>query len=466
MHRYRIRFQPDNWNAAITVFGVALMVRVLNLIALADDPTRLMIEDSPVYAEGARAWLETGEFVRRTIEGYVPEVERVPLYFLLLMVIKVVFGDSLLAVAAVQAVIDAATCVVIFRLGEMLDRPTGLVVGALAALWPNLIIHSAYILTDTLFVFWMSLLLLFSARFLQRGATADAALAGIACGLGLATRTIAQFLPPVMTVVVFLIALKHGRGLRIAAIAAVLFAVGAVLPITPVLYRNITTFDTFALSTQGGGHALQWVYPRVRRAADGTPLKQTQREIDQLLAERRAALGAAYDSDNPFSSSRLQMGLARELLAEMPLSAFLRTWAQGIAVNLGAPAIAVDPRVRALRRTGFSETSGDGLLSRLARFLRHEPLGYTLLVSAGLVGSAIALAFQMGGLALLAARLPWAALFATLYLAYFLLINGPIGSPKYRLPMEPVLIVLQSYVMAHLISWLRRRRAKRPRPAG
>jgi hypothetical protein len=52
---------------------------------------------------------------------------------------------------------------------------------------------------------------------------------------------------------------------------------------------------------------------------------------------------------------------------------------------------------------------------------------------------------------MLARTMPWAAVFAFGVVAYFLLVNGPVASPKYRLPMEPVLIVLAAIPLARLI---------------
>jgi hypothetical protein len=39
---------------------------------------------------------------------------------------------------------------------------------------------------------------------------------------------------------------------------------------------------------------------------------------------------------------------------------------------------------------------------------------------------------------------------------YFLLISGPIVSPKYRLPFEPGLIILQAMALVDLWPWLKR----------
>jgi hypothetical protein len=43
---------------------------------------------------------------------------------------------------------------------------------------------------------------------------------------------------------------------------------------------------------------------------------------------------------------------------------------------------------------------------------------------------------------------PWAAVFAAGVVGYFLLLNGPVATAKYRLPMEPVLIVLAAIPLA------------------
>jgi len=68
-------------------------------------------------------------------------------------------------------------------------------------------------------------------------------------------------------------------------------------------------------------------------------------------------------------------------------------------------------------------------------------------------------ALQAAGFLMLARTHPWAAAFAAAVLAYFLLINGPVATPRYRLPMEPVLLVLTAIPLARLVE---ARRASAP----
>ena len=64
------------------------------------------------------------------------------------------------------------------------------------------------------------------------------------------------------------------------------------------------------------------------------------------------------------------------------------------------------------------------------------------------VAAATVLALESLGFIMLARDKPWAAVVAGALIAYFLLLNGPVASPKYRLPMEPMLIVLAAIPLA------------------
>ena len=61
------------------------------------------------------------------------------------------------------------------------------------------------------------------------------------------------------------------------------------------------------------------------------------------------------------------------------------------------------------------------------------------------------LVLEIFGFIMLARTLPSAAVLGGGIIAYFLLINGPVAAPKYRLPIEPVLIVLCAVSLA---AWL------------
>ena len=76
---------------------------------------------------------------------------------------------------------------------------------------------------------------------------------------------------------------------------------------------------------------------------------------------------------------------------------------------------------------------------------------YQIALAIGLVTMLPFVVLQAAGFIMLARALPWAALLAFGLLAYFLMLTGPVTGPKYRLPIEPVLLVLTALPLARFI---------------
>jgi hypothetical protein len=381
-----------------------------------------------------------------------------PLYPLLIAGIKGVFGEVPRAVAVVQAVIDAGTCTMIAALGALLSPRVGLTAGILAALSVTLIVFSSQMVTDTLFLFFFTLMLLAGARFLLRPGNGLALLAGVAGGLSLLTRPAVGLLLVAALPVVFVVAFRR-RGFAPALIAVALYAIAAAVPIAPIWLRNVVHYGSFQLMSQTGDHLALWIVPLVTQRADGTPYQTTVERMEAVYRQRLAERGLDENS-NPFQRDAVKSEVAREAMRGLPLAAYAKAWVEGMAVNLAAPALLDDPRVRALPKPSFYNTAGTTLWQRARAYLFDDPGLYQILLLAGLVGMIPFLVLEAVGFTMLARMSPWAAVFAGGVLAYFLLLNGPVATPKYRLPMEPVLIVLAALPLA----WLLDRRRLQPEP--
>lgn len=350
------------------------------------------------------------------------------------------------------------TCVLIAVIGAQLSRSLALVGGLLAACWINLIIHSGMILSDSLFVFLMTAMLAAAVRFLRTASLGSVALAGLSLGLALATRSAAQLLPFLMLPAALGVPLYRHRGFAIAAISAVLFLVLSLLPVSPLIYRNLSQFDTLALSSQTGTHLVGWVVPLVRRAADGTPRDRGAVALSEAIERRIESEGLLKDDATPYQRSAVFQRLALQALGEYPLGAVAKAWLSGALINFAAPAIAVDPRVRQLPHASFDSTVGDGVVAQFRNMLAESSVGYIAAMVGGLLFALAFSAAQLYGLICLFRISPWAAIFAMLCVGYFLAINGPVGSPKYRLPFEPVLILFSGLAFLDIMRRFRRTR--------
>jgi hypothetical protein len=190
--------------------------------------------------------------------------------------------------------------------------------------------------------------------------------------------------------------------------------------------------------------------PLVKQRADGTPYQATVNRIEARFQQRLGERNASAEA-NPFRVAELKRELAREEMRELPLKAYALAWLEGMAINLGAPALIGDPRVRALARPSFYHTPGSSLWEKTRTYLFVDAGLYQQLLIIGLLAMLPFLALEAIGFVMLARTLPWAAVFAAGVIAYFLVVNGPVASAKYRMPIEPVLIVLAAIPLAALV---------------
>jgi Dolichyl-phosphate-mannose-protein mannosyltransferase len=427
-----------------TIFLLALFIRLINLALLTGRDAFFAEQDTFAY------WALGAALAKP--DGFWPTLsamtDRMPLYPLLLAGVQYAIGDGPRAIAFIQAVIDAATCTLVASLGALISTRVGLIAGILAAFSPTLIVFSTQILTDTIFLFFFTLMLLAGAHFLLRPLIGRAIWAGLAGGFALATRPAVAALLAAAVPVVFAIALVQRRRLGWALAAAMVFGVAAAAPVAPVLLRNAIRYDSLSLTSQIGDYWALWIVPLVAQRANGTPYQVTADRMESRYRERieRNSLAA----NNPFWRAALKSELAREEMARLPVSAYAEAWLEGMIVNLAAPALLADPRVRALPKPSFYNTAGTSLWERARAYLFDNPGLYQLLLVLGLLAMLPFLMLEAIGFVMLARSMPWAALFAGGVLAYFLVLNGPVASPRYRLPLEPVLLVLAAVPLARL----------------
>ena len=425
------------------MFVLALVIRLSN-VALLDNPSGFFAEsDTLTYWALGMALAHPDSFWSTLCSL----TDRMPLYPLMLAGMQSVFGNAPRVVAFAQGALDAGTCVLIAALGSLVAPRVGLLAGMLAAFSMTLLVLSSQILTDTLFVFFLALWLLCTARFLTAPTTALAILAGLAAGLALITRSAIALLLIAALPVMFAGALVHNRRTVRAFLAAGLFTVSAAAPVLPVLWRNASVYHTLSLTSQTGDHLAFWIVPLVAQRADGTPYQETVKRMQALYRESLAQRPVSEQA-NPFVQSSVKAAAARQPMARLPLSAFAEAWLEGIVINLASPALLADPRVRALPKPNFYNMPGASLWERTKAYFLDHPGLYQALLGAGLIAMVPFIVLEAAGLVMLARGFPLAAVLATGVLAYFLLLSGPVAGPKYRLPLEPVLLVLAAIPLA------------------
>lgn len=405
------------------LFALAFAVRLAWLAFVGTDASATFHPDSPMYlaiAAGPDWW-----------QG---STERMPGYTIFLRLTLTPFGpDAYWAPIAAQMALDAAACVAVARMAEIVRPGAGRYVGPLAALNPTQIVMSATMLGDTIFVVCLAFGFLSLARF-WKGESGPAAV-GLWLGLALFNRAVVWPFLPVLGFGIFF--LRRGRrGLRDAAIVLGIVSTFA----APMMLRNGFVHGEFALSSQGPMHMALWWYPLVKEADDGTPYARTAARVSAAFASRGGEASA-----EPFARAAIYRDLAREGLATLPPSAYAKAWIAGSAINLMSPATLMIPGVMKLPRVGFYDTPGGTPLGKIRNFLAESSTSNYLAWLAG--GALIEWPVRLLGLAGLwlllrgrGSRAP--AIFAIAWIGFVLAVQGPVAAAKYRLPIEPVAMAL------------------------
>ena len=421
----------------ITIFVFAFGIRLINILFLSGQSAYFSQDDSALYWNLGAALSESATFR----DALLTSTERMPLYPLFLAGVRHLFGDAPGVAVFLQTFFDSVTCTLIAALGSLYSRRVGLIAGLFAALSMNLIIFSSQILTDTAFVTFFTSFLYLAARFLKSPSNWTIALAGLFGGLSLAVRPVPAIMLAAGLPLVLYLSYVRSHRLIATLFAGLLFVLGVVLPIAPVLLRNVTQYGSWKLMSEGGDHLAYWIVPLVAQRADGTPYQRSVETMRVRYERRLLELGVDRQA-NPFQLDEIKTDVAREAMNGLPAAAFIKAWLDGMLVNLAAPAIIMDPRVRALPKPSFYDTAGKTLWARGSAYFFEGRGLYPALLLLGLAAGVPVLFLQAQGFFILYLRWPGVALLSGLVVLYFLLISGPVATPKYRLPIEPVLIVL------------------------
>lgn len=441
-------------STALTIFVLALLLRLAYFGIVIPQQTNLYMPDSSLYETLADDMVASGGFNRKMTEGFAAETERVPVYVAYLAAFRTFLGTSPLWPVLGQCVLDALTCLLIGYLAAQFHRDLALLAGLLAACNLNLIVHAGLILADSLFLLPFTAHLVLMVRYIQRPTTWDALWAGVFFALALLTRSVLLYFALVLPVAILIIAWRRDVGREQMGRAVVACLVPLVVLVGPLLIRNANEYGHFSLTSQGGTHALYWVVPLAREFARGVPFAQTQDEMRRRVDLQYRQQGLPGQPQNPFEVSRQHMEVAKLALQEMSIGEVTWAWSAGAMLNLFSPSLSAVPLVRNMERTRFYEVPGRTPVEKVWNFLsRSSSSSYLAWMIPAIVLTVVVRGVLVWGILCGAGRRLIAG-DALLYLLavglYILAITGPVVGVKYRLPLEPMLILLTAAGLHYL----------------
>ncbi|OGG53572.1 hypothetical protein A3C20_00890 [Candidatus Kaiserbacteria bacterium RIFCSPHIGHO2_02_FULL_55_25] len=368
-------------------------------------------------------------FSSATTSPYIPNPLRTPGYIYFLAGLLAATG-SYAVVATIQILLSTLIPLLGMRIARHLtgSQSIALAAGIILALDPTLALLSFQFYTETLFVVLFFIWLLLTFRYLEKPSPTTLVLGAAVLGFAILTKTTVQYLPLIM---VPFILWRHGRtDMRRGAahVAVYLCIVGAIL--APWVMRNVRDFGTAGLSAQTPFVLYTNLAPAVLSIANNTPFAD---ELKTFLTPAEYQGTVITLANGGEYSAR-----ALEIVRAHPAATFF-----------------------VATKSLFTFFTNDGFYTLLARS-GHTPTDFLpLLIAARLVWIAITIAAFIGALVYLLTRRSQLAILVILLVAYFALTStiAAFGTnPRYRLPVDPVIIALAGIGCTSLIALLRRRK--------
>jgi 4-amino-4-deoxy-L-arabinose transferase-like glycosyltransferase len=381
-----------------------------------------------------------------------PTAFRPPLYPVVLASVYAVGGGQT-AGRLLQALLGVAVVALIYMISERLwDRRVAAVAGAIAAVFPPLVLYSATLLTEPLFVLLVLAALLVTLEFRRGERLRWAIAAGVLSGLAALTRGNGILLVVAAGLGVWTM---RPRFSRTALTPPLVVALVALVTVMPWVIRNTIVFDRFVgISTQGGTLLAGTYNAESRAMADhpGEPQQAWQLKTFQALYRQG-------DLDEAQRSSRLT-NEALSYMGDHP-GYVVETMAWNTLRIFG---VVRDHRARVTETGLIHATQTDSLENEWLRNL--QAIGIERLVSPIIPGSLylimllalVGIGAQIGSL-----RSPRAPPFVW---SFPLLLVLPAvlfwGLQRYRAPLDPFLVMLAAVGIVALAEQVARRAASVP----
>jgi len=435
------------------LLGLILLARLAPLRVIQEEPEKALWADSFTYLEVASLWLD-GHGVTGTLASNA-DLERPPGYPVFLASVFAVAGENLPLVVFFQLIMGAGVCGLLYLMGRLISPGVGYGAALIYALMPDVVLWAMAILSDTLFTLLVTASLACLLWALRGRRILLFLLSGLLLGVAALTRPIGLAILPIWAIFLLVRAARGPDGRRAILLRSLLFVGAALLPIVLWSYRNFVIHGIFTVSPINSAKLGRYDAPYTLAQAEGISLE-----------EARARIPTSSPMAPGDRARFLRILLAHPL--EYVVVHMRGTWYLLSEVAQPNQALLVGERFRTpgfltALREGDPAQALAGLLSQLQDdrlrwfvILTWPSLAFLLaLYLLSLVGGAH-LVRHMG-------ESRWIGVFMITTAAVFMLVPGPVGNGRFRVPAEPMLAFLASAGIAAIRRWIASRRHGRGR---
>lgn len=418
-------------NALLLALALSLAVRLSVFFVIYPDTEILMESDQKIYLRLAAYLGDTWDLGAGFGSG------RAPLYPLFITLCQKV-SENLFFLLGVQNVIGLASVFIVYKMGRLFSGRAAMWGALFAGANMNFAVLSNSVLTESIFYPVFGFFLLRLLTYSREKSIAEIAAAGFVLGLCTLIRPVVMFLPGLVCFYLLLVPrMKFKTGLRHAAAFFLMWA----FVVAPWVCRNYEITGYAGITSQGEPHIVGWIVPGVMQYEEGMDLKKAVEKSTEIWSERRTEFPESVQA-NQFALDREAKKFAVEYLSSCGVLSIAKAWFWGTMKNLFAPVTIELAYMLKMDWTHFYESPGSSFPEQAWNFVVHNKnRAYAAMLVLGIGGMLIFRLLQTYGAWRMWRGNRESFLVGCLIIGYFLLISGPVGYGKYRVPFEPVLIL-------------------------
>ena len=269
-------------------------------------------------------------------------------------------------------------------------------------------------------------------------------LAGLFLGLTTSIRAITYPLIFLSILPFTIIFLKNNIPNYKIIFASVIFLLFSLFPISLRIIDNLKSYNTYSLTSQSGTHLAFWVVPMI--LSDTRDISRND-AMDLVVKH----IQSKYKfSNNPYKDDAMLRKASFEVLSQMNKFNIAYHWGKAGFINLFSPVILLDKSLRSLPHPSYYDTGNFFQWIKLISS-KKEYYNYIIILFVASITSILSLILFTFGAFLVFKKNKIIFYITTLNILYFLVITGPVLSPKYIFPILPCIFLYQGVALYEII---------------
>jgi len=215
----------------------------------------------------------------KVTDNYRPSADQLPFYPMLLAVVYYFSNNqvSIWVIKIIQSIFSSITCLIIYMIAfKLFNQRIAVIAGIISVIYPVFILYTMEIFPETFFTFWLALSVLYLINFRAVPSLKYGLIAGVLLGITLLNSNV--IFPMIPFICLWVLLLKGNWKEKFKWV--MLLMVTAFLIVSPWLIRNYFVFGTFPLMKSTMGVNL-WLGNNSN--ATGTHFLETGKPIYSIL---------------------------------------------------------------------------------------------------------------------------------------------------------------------------------------